>query len=244
MRASGVVPRDPASHRPIGFRKVRKRMVPDALLFDASKPSLDDPVLLGRVRRDVLLPQVVASTGAPESGGSGESARCRSGPPAWPRSGGGSQSAGDTHSRARARLPSRDRARQPVAHELAIVAVNHRGEMGPAVDPTRDVRHVHRPARVADRRPTAAALQPGAWRYPPLMHEPALELEDAVERFRFTRWPSRNRNSAHKRRYPNVGCCCIKARSPTTIHGSRCRDPGRDMSETVARKRAHSRLDG
>ncbi len=32
-----------------------------------------------------------------------------------------------------------------IGRVIAIVAVNHRGEMGPAVDPTGDVRHVHRP---------------------------------------------------------------------------------------------------
>ena len=54
MRPSGVLTRDPALRRPIGFCKARERMVADALLFDASKPWLDSAVFLERVRRDPL----------------------------------------------------------------------------------------------------------------------------------------------------------------------------------------------
>ena len=53
-----VVPLQPGAYRTTGFGNAREVLLPDALLLEAPKEALDQPVLLGRVGRTVLLGQL------------------------------------------------------------------------------------------------------------------------------------------------------------------------------------------
>jgi hypothetical protein len=56
-----VVPPDPSPHRPARLDEAREAVLPNALLLEATKEALDHPVLLRRVRNDVLLLEAVAA---------------------------------------------------------------------------------------------------------------------------------------------------------------------------------------
>src|SRR5262249_1557808 len=67
--------------------------------------------------------------------------------------------------------------------EFAVMAVDHGGEMRPAVGPAVDVGEVHCPALIAPRRPAAASLHARPRRQSALMHKPAFEDEHTVHGF-------------------------------------------------------------
>ncbi len=58
-----VVPVDPVSNDPPRLLKRLERVLPDALVFQTPKESLNHPILRGRIRRDELLLQPIVSTG-------------------------------------------------------------------------------------------------------------------------------------------------------------------------------------
>lgn len=59
MRALGVVVPDPLRDHTLCMTERFKEVLPDALLLEASDEALDQTILLGRVRRDELLPQTI-----------------------------------------------------------------------------------------------------------------------------------------------------------------------------------------
>jgi hypothetical protein len=66
MRTPVIVPLDPLPDRRFCLCEAMKAMLPDTLLFQAPEESLDDPVLLGGIGGDELLPQPVVPTSRPE----------------------------------------------------------------------------------------------------------------------------------------------------------------------------------
>lgn len=72
--------------------------------------------------------------------------------------------------------------RELVAHELAIVTVDHRAEVGPAVPATRYVAHIHRPAKVTLFRTAPDSLGSRPRSLHALIDEPALYAKDSVDR--------------------------------------------------------------
>lgn len=58
-----VIPVAPVPNDPPRLLKHLERMLPDTLVFHASKESLNQPILLGRIGRDELLLQPIVSTG-------------------------------------------------------------------------------------------------------------------------------------------------------------------------------------
>src|SRR5215475_6856893 len=69
-----------------------------------------------------------------------------------------------------------------VPDELAIVTIDHRGQVGPAVLPTGYVSHVNHPARVVAYCLATPPRNPGPRGRRPLMHEPTLRHPDAIDR--------------------------------------------------------------
>ena len=64
MGPFGVVPFDPLSNGGAGFGEAGEVMLPDTLLFEATKEAFDEAVLFGSIRRDELLAQaVIAASG-------------------------------------------------------------------------------------------------------------------------------------------------------------------------------------
>ena len=68
--------------------------------------------------------------------------------------------------------------------DLAVVTIDHRREVGPAVRPAVHVGDVGGPAFVAPRRLAAAPLDPGPWCRGSLMHKPAPKSADAIDGLR------------------------------------------------------------
>ncbi len=58
-----VVPVDPVPNDPPRLLKRLEPVLPDTLVFQASKEPLNQPILLGRIGRDELLLQPIVSTG-------------------------------------------------------------------------------------------------------------------------------------------------------------------------------------
>ena len=67
VRPAGVVPGEPTPEALLGLSKIRKLMLPDALLFETPKEALNHAILLRRVRRDEFLRQPVVATGSAEA---------------------------------------------------------------------------------------------------------------------------------------------------------------------------------
>src|SRR5262245_37070894 len=67
MRPVVVVPSNPRLHRLPRLGEIANDVRPDALLLEAAKEALDQPVLLGRVRRDELLGEPVVAAGGPKA---------------------------------------------------------------------------------------------------------------------------------------------------------------------------------
>jgi hypothetical protein len=157
--------------------------LPDALLLQAAEEALDDSVLLRRVRRDELLAEPLVAACRPEA-------------PALE-----DQPVVGADDRRRAVRPQRAEAidarllertlgffgaapaGELVTDDLAIMAVDHHRQVGPAVSPAVDVRHVHRPPFVASR--GAAPATPHAWAgcRLTLVDEPTVQREHAVYGF-------------------------------------------------------------
>src|SRR5262245_11945097 len=119
-----------------GRLEADEAVLPDAFLLQAAEEALDDPVLLGRVRRDELLHEPVVSTRRPKvstlidqtvvgADDGGSSAGAQGAEPF--QTGLLERPLGLLGPPAQGEL---------VADELPVVAINHPGEMGPAVAAT------------------------------------------------------------------------------------------------------------
>src|SRR5262245_13417832 len=146
MGPLGVVLLEPRRNHDEGLVAAGKPVMPEALLFQRPEEALDHPVLLWRVRRDVLLVEPVAAHDAHKDlapNTSPLSDRRLSG--AWPYSIRRSRSASSSVAAAIRATPDRD-SRQPTI--VRSQAVDDRRQMKPAVLPKEDVRGVDRPAHI------------------------------------------------------------------------------------------------
>jgi hypothetical protein len=67
MRPFLVVPVDPVPNDLPRLLKRLERVLPDTLVFQASKEPLNDPILLGGIGRDEFLLEPIISTGVAKS---------------------------------------------------------------------------------------------------------------------------------------------------------------------------------
>jgi len=237
MRPLGVVPGDPAPDDLSGMLVAGEDVLPDALLLEAPEEPFDHPVLLRRVRGDELLRQAVGPARRPEA------PTLEDEPVVAPQrrrraSGADGAEAGQAgFFEGPLRFLGAPPQGELVPHNRPIMAIHDGREMCPAIGPTRDMGHVHRPAGVRGGGHAPPALDPGAGRPDSLMDEPALVLQHPVDRLRLIRSPSRNRRSAHSRRYPNVGWAWSRAATRVTrsaFRGRRGR-AGRETSRGARR---------
>src|SRR5438105_12295680 len=181
MRPAVIVPVDPVPNDPPRLLERLKLVLPDTLFFETPKEPFDDPVLLRRVRGDELLRQPIVSAGLAESPTLKD------------------QPIVAAHGRRQAYRPQRPKACQArgfdgalsflrpsapcnlIANQFTIVAINHRGQMRPAVPTTGNVRHIHGPAFVTPTGAADPAAGPRARGARALMHQPALQLEHAID---------------------------------------------------------------
>src|SRR5215831_2277468 len=181
VRARLVVPADPLPQFPPGVVKTDEVMLPDAFLLEAAEEALDDSVLLRRVWGNELLGQSVVVTGRPEPPALIDQPVI--GPDDWrgPRRAQRPESFQTRGLERSLRLLGPPSQGKLVTDELAVVTIDHRGELGPAVLPAVHVGHVGGPAFVAPRGLAAPPVDPGPRGGRPLMHEPAFESADAVD---------------------------------------------------------------
>lgn len=176
-----VVPVDPVADNAPCVLEGLKRMLPDALFFETPKKPLDDAVLFRGIGCNEFLLQSIIAAGlskpptlkdqaivAPQPWGTGGAER------AEPRETGRL----DGPLCLLGPIP----ACELVAHDFPIVTINDRGEMRPAVLPTRHMRHIHGPAFIAPTGPAHPAAYAGARRTRPLMDQPPLLLEHSIHR--------------------------------------------------------------
>ena len=163
MRPLMVVPLHPLSNNPPRLVERWEDMLTDALLFETPKEPHNDPVLFRRIRRDEFLLQAVISTGLPESATLEDQAVAA----AQDRRADGAErpEPGEAGRFDRAvRLFCATPTRELIANDLAIVTVDHCGQMRPAFFPTGNVCHIHRPPFVAPTGATHPAPHAGARR--------------------------------------------------------------------------------
>lgn len=132
VRPAVIVPADPVGYGASRLREAGKLMLPDTLFLETAKEPFDEPVLLRRVRRDELLGQPIVPTGLPELPTLKDQAivtaqdRRREGPHG-PEA---SEAGGVGGACCLLRLSPQGKL---VADQLPIMAIDHRGQMAPAV---------------------------------------------------------------------------------------------------------------
>jgi hypothetical protein len=124
-------------------------VLPDALFLEGAEEALDQAVLLGGVGRDELLAEAVVPAGGPEAAGLEDQPVV--GADHW---GGPRRAKGPEATNARLLDGSLGFLGPPPqgkleADDLAVVAVDHGGQVGPAVLAAGDVGDIHGPPFVA-----------------------------------------------------------------------------------------------
>ena len=136
VRPTGVVPDEPSSEALLRVCKIVKLMLPDTFLLETAEEAFDDAILLGRIRRDEFLGQPIIAARRPEP------ATLKDQPIV---------TANDRHGALWAQCPESMQARgfqgpfrlfgsaaqgELIANDFAIMAINHRGQMRPAIGAT------------------------------------------------------------------------------------------------------------
>lgn len=187
MRPAMVVPVHPVPNDPPRLFEGLELMLPDTLLLETAKEPFNQPVLLRGIGRDEFLRQPIVPAGSSE-------------PPALK-----DQPVIAPDRRRRACRPQGPKARQTgrlhcplgllrpspqgefIPDELAIMTVNHRRQMPPAVLSTGNVRQIHRPAGIAAWGAAHPAPDSRAGCARPLVHEPLLQLQHPIDRLTIDR---------------------------------------------------------
>ena len=176
-----VVPLHPVSNAPSRLLKRLERVLPDALFLETPKESFNDAVLFRRVGRDELLLQAIVPTGLAKA------------PTLEDQAVVATQHRG-SHRTERPEALETGRLDSPfgllcataecelVADHFTIMAVDHGGQMRPTVLATGNMRHIHGPPFITPTGPTHPAPHPGARGGDPLMDEPSLLFEHAIDR--------------------------------------------------------------
>ena len=160
MGTALVVPADPLADRRARLDEALEVVLPDALLLELAEEALDHAVLLGRVGRDELLAQAVVAAGGAEAAGREDQAvvapddRRRALGPEGTEAGEAGLLEGALG------FPGPAPQGELLADDLAVVAVDDRRQVAPAVLAAVDVGEVHRPALVARRRDARRPCDP------------------------------------------------------------------------------------
>jgi len=175
-----VVPPDPASVRGAPLGEPSEGALADKLLFEAAEEAVDQPVLLGGLGRDELLRQPVIPAGGAEAAALEDQAVVGTHDRSFARRSLGCEAPQAVLRQRTFRLIGTIAKSQLVADDLSVMAVDDRGEVLPAIGSTRDVGDIHGTVLTAhlcatrgtrDARPSWTL-----W----LMHQPAVDLEDAM----------------------------------------------------------------
>jgi hypothetical protein len=157
MRPLGVIPFNPLSNGGAGFGEADEVMLPDTLFLETAKEAFDEAVLLRRIRRDEFLVQTVIAAGGTKMPALKNQSIIR----AHDRVGPGGRNVPKRARQASSSTRSASLARPRKASHCAVVAINNRGQVTPAVGATRHVGEVHGPALIALLRTAPAALDGG-----------------------------------------------------------------------------------
>jgi len=180
VRPFRVVPIDPPPNHAPSFPEAREVVLPGALLLQAAKESLDETVLLRRVRRDELLFQSVVSAGATKPAALEDEAIVRANDrrvSSWPQS---SEPADTRLFECPLGFSSASSERELIADDFAVMAIDDGGQVCPAVTTARDMRQVHGPPLVASFGLATPAANSRSRRVGALMHEPAFVSQNSV----------------------------------------------------------------
>lgn len=176
-----VVPLPPIPNDLARLLKRLERVLPDTLFFKTAKESFNDPVLLWCVGRNEFLLDSIVSTGlskapAPEDEAivAAEDWRPHGTQRPEPRKAGRFDRP--------LRLLRSTAERKLVPDDLPIMTIDHGRPMPPAIVPTGNMRHIHRPSFVALAGPAHPAPHPGAGGGGALVHTPSLLLQHAIHR--------------------------------------------------------------
>ena len=182
MRPLLIVPLHPVPNDPSGLLECLKHVLPDTLFFETAKEPLNNPVLLRRVGRDEFLLEAIVATGLSKSTAleaqpivASENRRPARTERAEPLETGGFHCA--------FRLLRPTPQCEFVPDHFPIMTINHGRQMRPAILSTGDMRHIHGPPFVALTRSTHPASHARPRGGDSLMHQPALLLQHAVDRF-------------------------------------------------------------
>lgn len=182
MRPLLVVPLHPVPNDPSGLLECLKHVLPDTLFFETAKEPFNHPVLLRRVGRDEFLLQSIVATGLSKSTAlkdqpvvASENRRPDRTERPEPLE------AGSFDGPFRLLRPTPQR--EFVPDHFPIMTINHGRQMRPAILSTGDMRYIHGPPFVAPTRATHPASHARPRGGDSLMHEPALLLQYAVDRF-------------------------------------------------------------
>ncbi len=166
-----------------------KAMLPNALLFQATKKSLDDPVLLRGVRGDEPLRQSVVPTSCPKPPALEDQPvvaahhRGLAGRPQGAKAGNTGlldRSLGFPGPTAQRKLPTQ---------KFPIVTVDHPDQVGPAITTAVHMGQIHRPAAIASCGAAHGGFHARPRCHGPLMHQPTLGPQNAVNPFPVDPYP-------------------------------------------------------
>ena len=183
MRPPFVVPGDPGTDHSRRLGKTLEGVLPHTLLFQAAKKTLNQTILFGCVRRNVLLVEPIEGAGIAESSALEDEAIVTPNDGRVPARANGSEALQTGCFQRPFRFLRAAPQRKLKADQFAIVTINDGREVGPAVTPNRDMRHIHRPPLIAPLRHTAPPFDPRLGCHLPLTHQPALAPHQAVDPF-------------------------------------------------------------
>jgi hypothetical protein len=158
MRALLIVPAHPCMNSLPGFLEAAKSRLPDALLFETPKEPFNEPILLRRVRGNKLLRQTIISTGLAKA------AALKNQPVVTPKNRRSTTGTQGAEAGEAGRLDGSFRFLGPstqgklIAHNLAIMTINHGGQMYPAILSAGNMGHIQGPATITLGRLTPTAL--------------------------------------------------------------------------------------
>jgi hypothetical protein len=171
---------NPPSNGSSGFGEVAEIVLPNTLLFKAAKEALDHAILLGRIGRDELLAQaIIAARGAKAPALKDQTIIAAHHRGRTIRTQGTEACQAGLLERPLGFLSATAQC-ELKAHDLAVVTVNHRGEMTPAVSSAGDVGQVHGPPFIAPLGTALKSLNSRPRRHRTLMDEPTLEPKHSV----------------------------------------------------------------
>src|SRR5271165_440277 len=175
--SSAVVPLNPLSNGGTRRGEGAEVMLPDTLLFETAEEAFDETVLFRGVGGDELLTQAVIAASGTKTPALKDQAIV-----ATHHWGGTFRTQSAETSQAgllEGTLGFLGTAtqRELITSHFAVVAIDNRSQMAPAVGTARHMRHVHRPPLIAMLRATSKSVSPRPRRRRALMNQPAFDRQ-------------------------------------------------------------------